>query len=151
MPADMLIRTAGIHEKRALEQLQLRASLANEGDREHLLRNPDIISIPDAQIASGHVFVAQLDGRTIGFAALQPHDDGSVELDGLFVEPEYWQHGIGRRLVQHCIEIARRRAANTLTVIANPHALAFYRSCRFEERGTTQTQFGPAILMALKL
>jgi GNAT superfamily N-acetyltransferase len=151
MPADIQIRTAGIHEKRALEQLQLRASLANEGDRDHLLRNPDIISIPDAQIASACVFVAEQNGMMLGFAALQPSEDGSIELDGMFVEPEVQRHGIGRKLVEHCFAVARQRGASRLKLIANPHALAFYRSCKFREHGTTQTQFGPAILMDAEL
>jgi len=147
MPADIQIRTAGIHEKRALEQLQLRASLANQGDRDHLLDNPDIISIPEAQISSACVFVAEQNGMMLGFAALQPNENGSIELDGMFVEPAYWRHGIGRRLVAHCLAAARQRGASRLQLIANPHALAFYRSCNFREHGTTQTQFGPAILM----
>jgi N-acetylglutamate synthase-like GNAT family acetyltransferase len=151
MPADIQIRTAGIHEKRALEQLQLRASLANQGDRDHLVDNPDIISIPEAQIASASVFVAEQNGQTLGFAALQPNEDGSIELDGMFVEPGYWRHGIGRKLVAHCLAEARQRGASRLHLIANPHALAFYRSCNFRESGTTQTQFGPAILMDVQL
>jgi N-acetylglutamate synthase-like GNAT family acetyltransferase len=151
MPADIQIRTAGIHEKRALEQLQLRASLANEGDRDHLLGHPDIISIPEAQIASALVFVAEQDGKTLGFAALLPNEDGSIELDGMFVEPELQRSGIGRRLVAHCLAEARQRGAPRLQVIANPHALAFYRSCDFREHGTTQTQFGTGILMDVQL
>jgi len=151
MPADILIRTAGINERRALEQLQLRASLANPGDREHLLRNPDIISIPEEQLASGCVFVAERDGVTLGFAALQPNEYGSVELDVMFVEPDNSLHGNGRKLVAHCVAEARRRGADRLTLIANPHALAFYRSCRFEERAPVQTLFGPAVLMEFGL
>jgi len=151
MPADILIRTAGINEKRALEHLQLRASLANDGDRNHILANPGIISIPEEQITSGCVFVAERDGVTVGFAALQPNEDGSIELDGMFVEPENWRHGIGRQLVAQCDAEARRRGANRLKLIANPHALAFYRSCRFEERAPVQTLFGPAVLMEFGL
>ena len=63
------IRNAILSEKAALEGLQLRASLANEGDREALLANPDAIELPSEQIASGDVFVLELSGRIAGFAA----------------------------------------------------------------------------------
>jgi len=148
MPADILIRTAGINEKRALEQLQLRASLANDGDRDHILANPGIISIPEEQIRSGNVFLAERDRSLLGFAALQQDGLGNLELDGMFVEPTLWRSGVGRRLVEHCVSQARHMGATELALIANPHALTFYRKCRFEERGSVTTLFGPAIRMA---
>jgi len=148
VPADILIRTAGINEKRALEQVQLRASLANPGDRDHILNHPDIISIPDAQILSGDVFVAERNSMLLGFAAMLPNADGTLELDGLFVEPTHWRQGIGNRLVDYCVADARKRRVRELRVVANPHALAFYESCGFKECGAAETLFGPAILMA---
>ena len=41
-----VIRPALIGERAALEALQWRASLANPGDRDHLLANPDAIVLP---------------------------------------------------------------------------------------------------------
>lgn len=79
-----------------MEDLQLRASLTNEGDREALLANPDAIDLPIEQIVSGDVFVLELSGFIAGFAALQPRPDGDAELDGLFVEPNIRRRGVGR-------------------------------------------------------
>jgi len=42
----MVIRTAGIADKIALEDLQRRASLNNPGDRQALLDHPDAIEVP---------------------------------------------------------------------------------------------------------
>jgi len=44
--SSIIIRTAAVAEQRALEALQLRASLTNDGDREALLANPDAINVP---------------------------------------------------------------------------------------------------------
>jgi hypothetical protein len=41
-----LIRLAILSEQRELEQLQLRASLGNTGDRDALLGHPDAIELP---------------------------------------------------------------------------------------------------------
>ena len=95
------IRPALPSEKLALEQLQRRASLANEGDRDALLAHPDAIQIPAEQIFGGRVFVAEYEGVMAGFAAIEPREDGDSELDGLFVEPSMQRRGIARSLIEH--------------------------------------------------
>lgn len=90
---NLSIRTATTAEREALEALQLRASLTNEGDREALLANPDAIVIPLEQIAAGRVFVALLSGATVGFSAIEHRSDDDTELDALFVDPNVRRHG----------------------------------------------------------
>jgi len=144
--ANFPIRPAISSEKEALEALQLRASLANAGDRDAILAHPDAIEVPAGQIAAGRVFVAESNGAIAGFAAIEPRPDGETELDGLFVEPSFQRRGIGRRLVEHCAEATRRNGATALHVIGNPHARDFYLECGFEQIGTTSTRFGVAQL-----
>ena len=69
MNGNLKIRLAVVSERGTLEQLQLRASLNNEGDREALLAHPDAIDLPEAQISAGQVFVAEQNAVTVGFAA----------------------------------------------------------------------------------
>lgn len=145
------IRNAVVQEKAALEDLQLRASLTNEGDREALLAHPDAIDLPVAQIASGDVFVLELSGHIAGFAALQARADGDAELDSLFVEPEIRRRGVGRLLVEHCAQIALTRGCDALHVIGNPHAEQFYLSCGFNQVGWSETRFGPGQRMRRQL
>lgn len=144
---NFLIRPAAVAEQKELEDLQRRASLTNAGDREALLANPDAIELPPAQIAAGGVFVAEWNGAIVGFAAVEPRADGGCELDALFVDPETRHRGIGRLLVEHCALVARSRGSEALCVIGNPHAEAFYRACGFALTGTTETRFGPGLLM----
>jgi len=101
MMHDVLIRPAVMSERQAPELLQRRASLYNPGDREALLDNPDAIELPLDQIAAGQVFVAERDGAIVGFPPCGPREDPEMDLDGLFVEPHLWGHGIGRLLVEH--------------------------------------------------
>ena len=145
------IRAAIPAERKALEALQLRASLTNEGDREALLANPDAIEIPLEQIAGGRVFVSELGGATVGFSAIEPRLDGGIELDALFVDPHARRQGIGRLLVECCAEVARRRGSKALHVIGNPHAEAFYSACGFKQIGTIETRFGVGLLMRKEL
>ena len=145
------IRTAVPSEKAALERLQLRASLTNEGDREALLANPDAIDLPITQITAGDVFVLEMIGRIAGFAALESRPDGDVDLDALFTEPDIQRQGVGRALVDHCGHVALARGCRALHVVGNPHAEAFYLSCGFETVGSSETRFGPALLMKRSL
>lgn len=138
----MRIRLARAEERQALEDLQRRASLANDTDREALLAHPDAIELPAEQIAREQVFVAEADGDVFGFVALVDGD-----LDGLFVEPQLWGRGIGKALVETAAHEARRQGLS-VTVIANPAALGFYQKCGFAVEGEAQTRFGPAIRMS---
>ena len=147
----VLIRPAIPAEREALEALQLRASMGNEGDREALLRHPDAIEIPLAQILAGSVFVLEQNGALAGFCAIVPREDGDTELEALFVEPGIQRQGIGKRLVEHCAGIARSKGSTTLHVIGNLHAEQFYLACGFSAIGRFETRFGPGLLMRLPL
>jgi len=141
-----MLRPARPEERQALEDLQRRASLANECDRANLEAHPDAIELPIAFIERGEVTVAEEDGRVLGFAVVQQHD-GFTELDGLFVEPGCRKRGIGRKLVDAATHEARRNG-HALMVIANPAALEFYERCGFAVEGKAMTRFGPALRMS---
>jgi N-acetylglutamate synthase-like GNAT family acetyltransferase len=151
MTSKIVIRAAVMAELQALEAVQLRASLTNDGDREALLANPDAIRIPLEQVAAGRVFVAELNGETLGFSAIELRVDGQTELDALFVEPKIRRHGVGRLMVEYCAEVARKQGSTALHVIGNPHAEDFYLACGFEQTGTTQTRFGVGLQMRKEL
>jgi len=140
--ADILtLRRARSDERRALEDLQWRASLELPDYRRQLIANPDAVHLPPAQIANGQVIVAEIDGSVAGFAAVV-----GGELDGLFVEPDLWGRGVGRALIEEATHEARRRGL-ALKVIANPSVRRFYETCGFSSEGEVQTRFGPAIRM----
>jgi GNAT superfamily N-acetyltransferase len=131
-------------ERRALEDLQRRASLVWEDDRDALLANPDAIELPLEQITDGRTIVAENDGELLGFAVVLRRDDGDAELDGLFVDPAQWRQGIGRALLEHAERIATSDGAASLWVTANTRALEFYGACGFVTVGEVATRFRPA-------
>lgn len=132
-------------ERSALEDLQRRASLIWEEDRENLLAHPDAIELPIEQITSGRTIVAEHAGQLLGFAVVLRRDDGDGELDGLFVEPGQWRHGVGRALVKEAEQIAIADGSTTLWVSAHTRALGFYESCGFVTVGEVATRFQPAV------
>jgi GNAT superfamily N-acetyltransferase len=142
-----VIRAARLHEREALEDLQLQASLMGMADRADLLANPDAIDLPIDQIADGNVFVVETEGDIVGFAVVLPRADGEAELDGLFVRPDLWGEGYGRLLLEHGEAMARSWGATQVHVIANAQAMGFYLACGFELNGVAQTRFKPAMTL----
>jgi GNAT superfamily N-acetyltransferase len=143
----LVLRPAYPAEQMELEALQWRASLALPEYRDALMAHTDAIELPTDHIQSGWVRVADYRGAPLGFSVVLPREDGSVELDGLFVEPGSWRRGVGRLLIEAAARSARANRAAWLHVIANPLALGFYRACRFELIDRCDMQFGIGLIM----
>ena len=145
------VRLARANELADLEALQLRASLANPGDREAVLAHPDSIVIPPSQIAGEQIFVADDDDSILGFCSVLDRPDGDTELDGLFVEPTLWRGGVGRILVEQAKRYGDERSASWLHVVGNSHAEGFYEACGFARYGVEQMEFGVGLLMRVSI
>jgi GNAT superfamily N-acetyltransferase len=138
----MVIRLATASERRALEELQMRASVHSGRWAEQLRAHPDAIAVPAEQIARGLVRVAERDGAVLGFATLLPPVSGVCELEAIFVEPASMGAGIGRRLIDDVMAIAGRNGAIAVEVVANPDAWAFYERVGFSGDDAVATRFG---------
>lgn len=79
-----------------------------------------------AQCASGDVVVAERHGAVVGFFALGGEATGRGELDACFVDPPAIGTGVGGVLLRGALEEALRRGWRTLTLAADPGAVAFY-------------------------
>jgi ribosomal protein S18 acetylase RimI-like enzyme len=74
-----------------------------------------------------------------------------MELEDLFVDPDYRRRGIASALVSQVVEVLRARGVKRLEVTANPHAMEFYRAAGFTDDGTAVTEFGTAPRLVLVL
>jgi GNAT superfamily N-acetyltransferase len=137
------IRTAVFSDLEFLRGLFRRASLSNEGDRQPLLAHPDSLVLSDEGIRQGRTRVAvEPGGEIVGFASWIICGD-AMELEDLFVEPQWMRRGIGRALVLDAMDIAREQRFDRLAVTANPHAQAFYESAGFTADHAVETEFYP--------
>lgn len=73
------------------------------------------------------VFVCGNGQRIAGFYTLIPLPSKAVELNDLWVDPQYIGLGIGKQLWLHAIETARAHGYQTILLTADPNAEAFYR------------------------
>jgi GNAT superfamily N-acetyltransferase len=139
----LIIRGARAEERAALTELQRRASLMWEEDRAALLAEPEAIDVPQSMIDEGRVFVAERDGRVLGFGVVLQRSDHEAELDGLYVDPDAWGEAIGRQLMHHAEALARSGGARLLNLVANARSVGFYEACGFQTVGPVQTAFNP--------
>jgi putative acetyltransferase len=82
----------------------------------------------------GRVFLADVDGKTVGCVALIPMGDGVYELSKMAVSPSMRGRGIGRRVLEHAIAQARALAATSLFLGSNSvlqNAVHLYESVGF--------------------
>lgn len=128
MPFGIAIRAARASEAEALSALAFRSKAYwgypddfMQACREELTYTPE-------QLAASPIYfaVAEHRGTIAGFYALAAMDDDAVELEALFVEPEWIGAGIGRGLLAHARERARQLGRSRMVVQSDPHAEAFY-------------------------
>lgn len=141
MGPEPLIRSSTPADLATVVDVFRRASLANEGDREWILANPDRSVVDEGPVLEGVTRVAVVDGRVVGFATLV-----GAELEDLFVDPDWMRRGIATALVQDAVANGR---VERIDVTANEHALAFYERVGFVHDGPAETPGGPAFRMHL--
>jgi len=76
------------------------------------------------------LFIAEQGERIVGCAALEIYSWKLAEVRSLAVASEVQGQGVGRRLVQACLD--RARAMNILEVMAITSSDAFFMSCGFD-------------------
>jgi GNAT superfamily N-acetyltransferase len=88
------------------------------------------------------LYVAEVDGRAVGWAALIP--GGEVGwLEDLWVEPAWIGRGLGRSLFERVAAEAKQRGARRLEWEAEPNALGFYERMGGEYvRDSEETEWG---------
>jgi GNAT superfamily N-acetyltransferase len=134
----------------AADHVYRRASLSNAGDRDNLLAHPEYLILGPDGLAEGRTYVAEEDGSVVGFATWVD-TEGTVELEDLFVDPDWMRRGIATALVERIAAALRARGVERMEVTGNPDALEFYQSVGFLECGVAETEFGPASRMELAL
>jgi ribosomal protein S18 acetylase RimI-like enzyme len=138
-----MIRRGVLADLRVVREVYRSASLSNAGDRANLLAHPEHLILGPEGLNEGRTLVAEEDGSVVGFATWTDVD-GVVELEDLFVDPDWTRRGIATALVKGIAEVVRARGVERLEVTANPHAMGFYTGIGFIRCGVARTEFGQA-------
>ena len=145
---ELLVRNAVESDARALRDIMQRT----HSETDYLLSYPDEQSVDDEQEARSLAetersddeveLVAVVDGKIVGSAGVTAVGSRRKVVHrarfGISVLQEYWGMGIGRVIMDACIDCARRAGYTQLeleVVADNERALSLYRRAGFEEYG----------------
>ena len=145
---ELLVRNAVASDARALRDIMQRT----HAETDYLLSYPDEQSVDDEQEArllaetersdNEVELVAVVDGKIVGSAGVTAVGSRRKVAHrarfGISVLQEYWGMGIGRVLMDACIDSARRAGYSELeleVVADNERAVSLYRRAGFEEYG----------------
>ena len=145
---ELLVRNAVASDARALRDIMQRT----HAETDYLLSYPDeqgtdvereARSLAEAERSDNEVeLVAVVDGRIVGSAGVAAVGGRRKVVHrarfGISVLTEHWGMGIGRVLMESCIDSARRAGYTQLeleVVAGNERALSLYRRAGFEEYG----------------
>ena len=112
-------------------------------------KDREVLGDPQGKIVAkgGRVFMAIQDGEPVGCAALMRMDDGGYELAKMTVSETLRGSGLGRRLMQWCIDAGAEMGATRLYLETNSSlapALGLYRAMGFRDLAPTDTPYARA-------
>ena len=91
------------------------------------------LTVTSMMLSECDVFKFLQNDSIAGFYILNPPTNNEVELEMLFVIPEFIGTGIGKQLLKHSFEKAQNLACKSMTLLADPNAVPFYTSQGFYE------------------
>lgn len=112
-------------------------------------KDREVLGDPQGKIVDrgGRVFMALKDGEPVGCAALLKMDDGGYEVAKMTVSEALRGSGLGRLLMQRCIDAGAEMGATRLYLETNSSlgpALGLYRAMGFKDLAPTETPYARA-------
>ncbi|MBG9451559.1 acetyltransferase [Cytobacillus firmus] len=108
-----------------------------------LLADPSIEFIK-GYVNRGETYFAEINGEVVGVYILLATRPGTCEIINIAVSEKYQGEGIGRKLLEHAIELAFQGGYKTLEIGTGNSSigqLAFYQKCGFRITGVDRDFF----------
>jgi ribosomal protein S18 acetylase RimI-like enzyme len=112
-------------------------------------KDREVLGDPEGQILAkgGRIFMALDDGRPVGCVALLKMADGGYEVAKMTVAEGLRGSGVGKRLMQACVDEGQRLGGRRLYLETNSDlapALALYRAMGFRDLAPANTDYARA-------
>lgn len=112
-------------------------------------KDREVLNDPQGKIIDkgGRIFMAVRDGEAVGCVALLKMDDGGYEVAKMTVSETLRGSGLGKLLMQRCIEVGEELGATRLYLETNSSlapALGLYRAMGFKDLAPVETPYARA-------
>ena len=157
----MILRKATIQDAEALAEIGARTfydTYVNQMPEEDLLQSIEDIFSPAKQTAElkdpqSHFIVVEINSELIGYVKLSGMEEHAylqnpvraIHLSRLYLLKNWIGYGIGKALMQACIDHARKQAYHAIKLEVWEHnhkAMAFYKKWGYEQTGVVSVQIG---------
>lgn len=124
-------------EKAHIDDHEILSEIAFEGKgywnygEEQLEAWRDNLTISKDYIKENEVYKLIEVDKTIGFYSLILIDKSTIKIDFLFMFPEFIGKGVGKFLLESCIETAKKMSVKRIILDADPNAEDFYKHFGF--------------------
>ncbi|QXP73453.1 GNAT family N-acetyltransferase [Tenacibaculum sp. AHE15PA] len=126
-----MIQKATINDRNLLTNIAL-TSKAHWGYSNELIESwRSDLTVTSKMIEDVFVYKFLQKDKIAGFYILNQPIENKIELEMLFILPEFIGKGIGKNLLLHAFTKARNLKVNKLTLLADPNAVDFYKSQGF--------------------
>jgi N-acetylglutamate synthase-like GNAT family acetyltransferase len=122
-----MIISANLSDSKILTEIALK-SKAYWGYSKELLHSwTNDLTVTTDIISNTDVFKYIVDNKTVGFYILNPPKEKTIELEMLFVLPEFIGRGFGKQLLQNAVDRSLKLNVKSIIVLADPNAVPFYK------------------------
>lgn len=121
------IRTATKQDAERLTQLALKSKAVWGYEADFMKACVEELRLQPGDKRLETTWLLEASDDLVGFVTLLPVDKYQVELDLLYLEPNYMGLGGGRRLFEFASERAREQGFVNMSIQADPNAAAFYQ------------------------
>ncbi len=126
-----MIDKATIEDSKLLTSIALRSKAYWRYSKELIESWRNDLTITSKMVEEMMIYKYVQNNKIAGFYALNPPKGKAIKLEMLFVLPEFIGKGIGKNLLLHAIEHTRKLNADSITLLADPNAVFFYKSQGF--------------------
>ncbi len=127
---DWIIRKGRPDDAETLSDIALRSKAIHGYSDAFMEACREELTVPSSQLEDPryHYLVAESNEGLVGYAAVERLEDGSGDLDALFVAPAHVGKGVGRSLMEAVTSWSANEQITTLHIQSDPGAEAFYQA-----------------------
>ncbi len=122
------IRSGLPTDSEKLTELAFRSKASWGYPKEWIEKWRNELTVTPEMLEKGVVFVAEYDAQIIGFWCRQAIQTDNITQGFLFIDPDYFGHGIASNLWQHMKAALIKKGITHFTLEADPNAAPFYKS-----------------------
>lgn len=146
-----MIVSAKTLDAERLTQIALKSKSYWKYSKEQINLWKEDLTILLDDIKKAEVFIFKEENSIVGFYLLKETEPSILSLEFLFILPEFIGKNIGQKLLQHAIELSKKKNGSVLKVLSDPNAETFYAKYGFKTIDKEESSIAGRFLPKMEL